>query len=204
MDDERLIPLSALQHYAYCPRQCALIHLEQAWAENLFTAQGKVLHQRVDSQKPETRKGVRTERAVEVRCERLGLVGKLDALEIDLASGELVPVEFKRGKPKIADWDRLQLCAQTLCLEEMRGVPIVRAALWYWQTRCREWVELDDALRRQTEDTAAAVREQFASGRTPKAEPGPRCQACSLRDLCQPELGGTDRSRHYVEGLFKP
>lgn len=203
MGDTRLIPLSALQHYAYCPRQCALIHLEQAWAENLWTAQGQLLHQRVDSQQVETRAGIRTERGVSVVSERLGLSGKLDALEIDMASGALTPVEFKRGKPKPQPWDHIQLCAQALCLEDMLGCHIERGAMWYWQNRRREWVSLDIELRAETERTIAAVRALFDSGETPPPELGSKCRACSLRELCQPDVNASDRSRRYVEGLYR-
>lgn len=117
--DTRLIPLSALQHYAFCPRQCALIHNEQAWAENYLTAQGKALHERVDSGEPETRKGVRFERTVHVSAEKLGISGVLDLVEVDTKTGRLKPIEYKRGKPKPEPMDEIQLCAQGLCLEEM-------------------------------------------------------------------------------------
>jgi len=125
------IPLAALQHYAFCPRQCALIHNEQAWAENYLTAQGRSLHERVDSGEPETRKGVRFERSVHVSAQRLGISGIIDMVEHDLASGRLKPVEYKRGKPKPEPFDEIQLCAQALCLEEMTGQTIAEGALWY-------------------------------------------------------------------------
>ena len=125
------IPLAALQHYAFCPRQCALIHNEQAWAENYLTAQGRSLHERVDSGEPETRKGVRFERSVHVSAQQLGISGIIDMVEHDLASGRLKPVEYKRGKPKPEPFDEIQLCAQALCLEEMTGQTIAEGALWY-------------------------------------------------------------------------
>ncbi len=198
------VPISALQHYAYCPRQCALIHLEQSWAENRFTAQGRIVHQRVDSKKAETRHGLRVERSVEVRSEKYNLSGKLDALEIDIDSGELCPVEYKRGKPKLHDWDRIQLCAQALCLEEMRNTRIEVAALWYWETRRRDPVSIDDQLRALTINTIEAVRLQFESGMTPAAVKTPRCRACSLNELCSPDLSASDHSADYVEGLYRP
>lgn len=203
MDEPRLVPLSALQHFAYCPRQCALIHLEQIWAENLWIAQGQVLHQRVDSQQTETRAGVRIERGVSVVSDRLGLTGKLDVLEIELATGALMPVEYKRGKPKPQHWDHLQLCAQALCLEEMRDCRIDRGAIWYWQVRRRQWVELTEALRQETEAVARAVHNLLEGGTTPLPEPGPKCRACSLRDLCQPEANARDDSAAYVESLYQ-
>ena len=137
-DDAPMMMLSALQHYAYCPRQFALIHVEQAWEENYWTADGRVLHERVDSGVAEQRRGVRYERGVLLRSERYRLSGKMDLLEIE--KGEpprYFPVEYKRGKPKLEDWDRIQLCAQALCIEEMRGVHVEEGAIWYWQVRKR-------------------------------------------------------------------
>ena len=125
------IPLSALQHYAFCPRQCALIHNEQQWAGNLLTAQGDLLHERVDAGEPETRKGIRFERSVHVFSLILGMGGILDLLEINIHSGAMCPVEYKRGRPKKDHWDKVQLCAQARCLEEMRDAIITEGALWY-------------------------------------------------------------------------
>src|SRR5690554_129011 len=128
MDDT--LNISAIQHYAYCPRQFALIHVEQAWDDNRFTAEGLLLHRRVDGGEPEQRGHIRYERTVLLKSERLGLIGKMDLLEIDTSAGyRLIPVEYKRGRSKTQDWDRLQLCAQALCLEEMRHVDIEEGAI---------------------------------------------------------------------------
>ncbi len=197
-----IVQLSALQHYAFCPRQCALIHNEQAWAENILTAQGRVLHERVDAGEPETRKGVRFERSVHVSAEKLGVSGVLDMVEHDLASGSLKPVEYKRGKPKTEAFDEIQLCAQALCLEEMTGQAVMEGALWYGQTRHRVPIVFSDGIRQQTLDIIAAVRELLYNGTTPPPEYGRRCKACSLLDLCQPKLLERDRSGRYVKGLF--
>ncbi len=202
MEDQRLIPLSALQHYAFCPRQCALIHNEQVWADNYLTAHGQMLHQRVDSGEPETRKGVRFERAVQVSAPLLGLTGKLDLLELELATGHLTPVEYKRGKPKKDDWDEIQLCAQALCLEEMLGKPVTSGALWYWQTRHRQPVALDEVIRNRTKAVIAEVAALFHSNDTPKANYGKHCKACSLLDLCNPKLINQDKSAAYAATLF--
>ena len=164
--DMRLIPLSALQHYAFCPRQCALIHNEQAWAENYLTAQGKALHERVDSGEPETRRGVRFERTVHVSAEKLGISGVLDLVEVEMKTGRLKPVEYKRGKPKPDPMDEIQLCAQGLCLEEMTEQTVSEGALWYMQTRHRVPVVFSDDLRAQTLATIVAVRELLNSGQT--------------------------------------
>lgn len=203
--EERDLPtvsLSALQHYAFCPRQCALIHNEQVWAENYLTAQGRSLHERVDSGEPETRKGVRFERSVHVAAEKLGLSGILDMVEHDIQTGRLKPVEYKRGKPKPEPFDEIQLCAQALCLEEMSGQTISEGALWYMQTRHRVPVAFSDGLRAQTLAVIAQVRELLASGQTPLPVYGKRCKACSLVEICQPKLLERDRSKRYVEGLF--
>lgn len=199
----RLIPLSALQHYAFCPRQCALIHNERLWADNYLTAQGNLLHQRVDSGEPETRRGVRYERSIQVSAPSLRLIGKLDLIESEQATGKLTPVEYKRGKPKIGDWDKVQLCAQALCLEEMLSTTVNEGALWYWQTRHRQSITFDKELRRQTCAVIAEVLELFDSGRTPKAQFEKRCNACSLIDQCNPRLVQNDRSAQYVSELFQ-
>ncbi|MGB3609052.1 MAG: CRISPR-associated protein Cas4 [Cellvibrio sp.] len=203
MDDHRKVPLSALQHYAYCPRQCALIHNEQVWAENSFTAEGQLLHQRVDSGVPETRKGIRYERGVMVSAEQLGLTGKLDMVEIDLDTGNQKPVEYKRGKPKVEDWDRIQLCAQALCLEEMRAIHVQEGAIWYWEVRHRELVNIDDALRTVTVQTVKETQQLLNSGRTPRpTEDKKRCKACSLLSLCEPDKFRRDKSETYVREIF--
>jgi CRISPR-associated exonuclease Cas4 len=201
------LAISALQHYAYCPRQFALIHLEQAWSDNHFTAQGNVLHERVDSQEAETRGAKRSERSVEVRSERLGLHGKLDLLEVFSEGGGVkryVPVEYKRGKRKVMDWDRIQLCAQALCLEEMRGVQIAEGALWYWQERLREVVLIDDRLRADTVACIDSARAVLQSQVTPPPTADvKRCKACSLVDLCAPDVVRKDRSIRYAQTLFE-
>ncbi|EGZ44568.1 CRISPR-associated protein Cas4 [Neisseria wadsworthii] len=198
----RSIPLSALQHYAFCPRQCALIHNEQAWAENYLTAQGRALHERVDGGEPETRKGVRFERSVHVSAEKLGVHSVLDMVERDIQTGRLKPVEYKRGKPKPEPFDEIQLCVQALCLEEMTGQTVAEGALWYMQTRHRVPVVFSDGLRAETLAVIGQVRALLDSGITPLPEYGKRCKSCSLVEICQPKLIGKDRSVGYVAGLF--
>ncbi|MGL4858891.1 MAG: CRISPR-associated protein Cas4 [Enterobacteriaceae bacterium] len=202
MDDQRLIPLSALQHFAFCPRQCALIHNAQVWDENWLTAQGQLLHQRVDQGGPETRKGVRYERGVLVNAPALGLTGKLDLLEKDLSSGHLLPVEYKRGKPKKHDADAIQLCAQAFCLEEMTGQTIVCGALWYWQIRRRTEVELTESLRSRTLQVIKETQALLLSGEIPHVRLGKHCLACSLREWCQPDSLKRDHSTDYIDALF--
>lgn len=196
--EEEPLPLSALQHWLYCPRQCALIHLERLWAENRFTAEGRLLHEASDLP-GRSRRGGRVElRALPLACRRLGLAGVADVVE--LHEGRPFPVEYKRGRPKAHRADEVQLCAQALCLEEMFACPVPEGALFYGQNRRRQPVAFDAALRRLTEESAAAVARLFAEGRTPPPhyEKG-KCAACSLAALCHPQgLAGRD-ARRWLE-----
>lgn len=201
--EEDYLPLSAIQHYAYCPRQCALIHIEQVWSENFWTAEGRLLHERVDSGIAEKRGNLRTERGVSVVSHRLHISGKLDLLEIQGKDPVCyLPVEYKRGKPKTAVWDRAQLCAQVMCFEEMRSIQIKEAALWYWQVRHREIVVIDELLRMLTEEIISAAQAMIRAGITPKALYDNRCKACSLIDLCEPKAMQNDYSKTYINKMF--
>jgi CRISPR-associated exonuclease Cas4 len=202
--EPELIPIASLQHYAYCPRQCALAYMEQLWQDNFFSADGLRLHARIDSREPETRKGIKYERSVAVKSNKLGLTGKLDLLEINLANKQLTPVEYKRGNPKLENWDRVQLCAQVLCLEEMLNTNITQAYLWYWQSRERINVAIDENLRNETITTINDTRRLFESKITPtKVADKKRCRACSLKDLCNPDWLRKDHSLDYINQLFK-
>lgn len=186
VSEDDLVPISALQHMLYCPRQCALIHIERLWAENAYTAEGRVLHKRVDAGGKELRGGASIGRGVPLRSLRLGLVGVADVVE--LRPGNLpYPIEYKRGRPKSHRADEAQLCAQALCLEEMLGASVPEGALFYGAERRRSVVPFDNELRRLTERLTADTRRMLAAGRTPEAEYDRRkCSACSLRDSCQP------------------
>jgi CRISPR-associated exonuclease Cas4 len=187
------IPLSALQHALYCLRQCALIHIERAWAENRLTAEGRVLHTAADRPDSRRRRGLRVVTGLVLANRRLGLVGVADAVEFHAGrDGEVAfPVEYKRGRPKLHRADEVQLCAQALCLEEMTGRPVPEGALFYGETRRRVIVPFDDALRELTLETAAAVHRLFAEDRLPPASYEARkCRACSLIDICRPRLSG--------------
>lgn len=184
--EDDLIPISALQHMLYCPRQCALIHLERHWAENRFTAEGRVLHTRVDTGTTESRPSAKVERSVPVRSLRLGLAGVVDVVEIH-SDGSIFPIEYKRGRPKSHRADEVQLCAQALCLEEMLDASVAEGALFYGRSRRRKPIEFDRELRRITERVAADTRRMIENGRTPPPEYEPRkCDNCSLREFCQP------------------
>ena len=201
------IPLSALQHYLYCPRQCALIHVERLWAENRQTAEGRVLHDRADQPMAEQRHGVRTVTAMPLSAPALGIAGVADVVEFhDDGDRETpYPVEYKRGRPKMHRADEVQLCAQALCLEAMFGVDVPEGALFHGATRRRQVVSFDAELRSITLDAIRATRELLASGRTPLARYEPRrCDACSLLDLCQPRLLARAREvQRWVEGQIQ-
>lgn len=197
MDPDDYIPLSALQHYLYCPRQCALIHLEQLWAESRHTAEGRLLHERADRPRGERRRGVRTVTAMPLAHHELGITGIADVVEFRANdTGEQpYPVEYKRGRPKAHRADEVQLCAQALCLEAMLAVPVPEGALYYGKTRRRKVVPIDAALRQLTQEIIAATRSMLRSGRTPSAHYDPkRCDHCSLFDLCLPRTLGRQRS----------
>lgn len=182
-----LFPLSALQHWLYCPRQCALIHLEQAWAENRFTAEGRVLHEKAHEGRDESRAGVRITRGMAVRSLALGLSGQCDVVEFH-GDGSIRPVEYKRGKPKAHRADEVQLCAQAICLEEMLGGRIGQGSLFYGERKRRTEVTFDEELRELVAETARALHDMRSSAKTPLADYEPRrCDACSLVELCQPK-----------------
>lgn len=189
--DADLISLSALQHFLYCPRQCALIHVEQAWAENRFTAEGRLLHEATAEAGHEKRRGVRVTTAMPLVSRRLGVSGVADLVEMHKGEDgrwRPFPVEYKRGKPKSHKADEVQLCAQAMALEEMFSVPLTEGALFYGETRRRVGVPLDDGLRQLTKEVATAARATLASGATPPAIYEKRkCNACSLVELCQPK-----------------
>ena len=180
------LPLSALQHWLFCPRQCCLIHVERLWAENRLTAEGRVLHERADGGIPESRDGVRVLRAVQVASERYGLHGVADVVE--LRGRVPYPVEYKRGRPKAHRADEVQLCAQGLCLEEMTGEAVLEGAVFYGTNRRRRVVALDAELRALTRQVAAEARAALDAGVLPVPIYDPRrCEACSLLELCRPE-----------------
>ena len=183
------IPISALQHAVYCLRQAALIHIERVWAENRFTAEGRVMHDVVHQETSRKSRGVRRVNSLPLASARLNLSGVADVVEFHPGrDGETAfPIEYKRGKPKSHRADEVQLCAQALCLEEMTGRPVTQGALFYGETKRRVIVPFDAELRRLTEDTAAAFGALVAEGRTPRANwKASRCRACSLIELCRP------------------
>jgi CRISPR-associated exonuclease Cas4 len=184
-EEDALIPLSALQHYLFCPRQCALIHVEQLWAEDGATAEGRLLHERTDAGRPDRRQGVKILRSLAIRSATLGVTGKADVVEMH---GETpYPVEYKRGRPKTHRADEVQLCAQAICLQEMFATQVPEGALFYGETRRRTAVAFDAGLRTLTRQVAADARAMIAAQNTPPPVYTPACEKCSMQDICRPQ-----------------
>jgi CRISPR-associated exonuclease Cas4 len=184
---EEPIPLSALQHYVFCPRQCALIHLDRAWEENLYTLRGKRLHDRPDRSESLVRDSRRVEYALPLWSERHGLSGRADVVEFD-EQGLPYPIEYKSGRKKQSTADRTQLVGQALCLEEMFDCTIAEGALFYHRSRRREVVPIDAELRESTLGVIRAVRALLSERDLPPPHQDVRCRLCSLHDTCLPAL----------------
>ena len=198
-EDEFLL-ISGIQHFSFCRRQWALIHMEQMWKENLRTVEGKIVHERChDEGFTEKRKDLLTTRGMRVFSRSLGAVGQCDVVEFHRQADGVrlfgqegawraVPVEYKRGKPKTEDCDRLQLAAQAMCLEEMLGGEVPRAYLFYDEIRRREEVEISEELQQEVRDVFREMHDYARRGHTPKAKPKRQCQSCSMKELCLPRL----------------
>jgi CRISPR-associated exonuclease Cas4 len=196
-ESERIM-ISALQHYLFCPRQCALIHLEQVWQENYLTASGRQLHDKAHEGIREKRGDKLEVRGLRISSAEFGLSGQTDVVEFHQSeSGVQIsgrrgqwqpfPVEYKRGKPKQDNSDVVQLCAQAFCLEEMLNTNISKGAIYYGKNRRRFEVQFDQLLRDSTIATIKAVHQLFASGQTPKAGYEKKCDSCSLLTICLPK-----------------
>lgn len=198
--DDDLLPLSGLQHMAFCERQWALIHVEGLWEESSDTLRGRFFHERVDAAGYSCRAGVRAERNVRLVSHRLGIYGVADIVEYH-PEGDVpvMPVEYKVGKPKVENWDRLQVCAQALCLEEMEGARIDAGALFYGETRRREDVEITRGLRERVASLAQRMHELFAQGLTPMGENSGKCNRCSLQNECLPRIIGRRVDKYWKE-----
>lgn len=204
--EDDLWALSALQHILFCQRQCALIHIERVWAENRFTAEGNVLHERTDKPGVTSENGVRVARGMMLRSLRLGVYGIADVVEFHQSSeGEKpFPVEYKRGKPKENRCDEVQLCAQAMCLEEMFDCSISKGALFYGQTRRRKDAYFSKNLREQTESAAEKLHKLIQSGQTPPPVFTKQCRSCSLIELCKPKSMSRKKSvKRYVAGMIR-
>lgn len=229
--ESELLQLSGLQHLVFCERQWALIHLEQQWTENVFTTEGRIMHDKSDSADSEIRDDVLTVRSLRIRSLKLGLVGRMDVLEFyrskdnevdknsHLENGGLpesirladreglwkpVPVEYKRGKPKVGRCDEVQLCAQVLCLEEMLSVYIPHGFLFYGKRKRRTKVDIDDELRDLTVMYSKKMHRMFQEGRTPAGRHEDKCKSCSLFNVCHPEIiSGRKKVAEYMAHAFR-
>ena len=205
--EDSFIQLSALQHYVFCPRQCALIHVEDAWNENIYTVRGTILHEKVDTDTYEMRGAVKTVRGLKIHSFRLGLAGRCDVVEFRRQQGdtqEVLPVEFKSGQRKHDASDEVQLCAQALCLEEMLNIQVRRGEFFYGRIRRRVQVELGQELRKQTEEIITAVHALVSRKHVPPARYMKKCGRCSLEDICQPSAMNERKLRNYMNTLYQP
>lgn len=203
--EDQFIQLSALQHYVFCPRQCALIHVDDVWNDNVFTVRGNILHEKVDTDTYETRGAVKTVRALKIHSFRLGLAGKCDVVEFRQSNTgvpEVLPVEFKAGQPKQNISDEVQLCAQALCLEEMLNTQVKRGAFFYGKIRRRVQVEISETLRKQTQEIIAAVHDIVERKHVPAAEYMAKCKSCSLENICQPKAMNEKKLKTYMKELY--
>ncbi len=208
-EDDDLLPLSGIQHFAYCKRQWGLIHVERQWVENLRTAEGRLLHQRVDDPYfAESRGYVKTVRSVPLLSKTLGMYGIADLIELHRNTGHdrearYSIVEYKRGKPKPEDWDEVQLCAQAACLEEMLGITLDFGYMYYGETKRRQRVDFSESLRERVKTLAEEMHLLYEKGETPAAVKGKRCKNCSMKDICLPKLSGFgNKIEAYMAGLF--
>jgi CRISPR-associated exonuclease Cas4 len=224
--EDDLLMLSALQHLLFCERQCALIHIEQLWFENRFTAEGRVMHDRVHSSGRESRGDVQIEFSVPIRSFELGITGQADVVEYRLNDIQDVtfldenivmlgkrkpekcrqpfPVEYKRGKPKKDNCDKVQLCAQAICLEEMTGISVPIGALFYGKNRRRQDIIFDKAIRDETADAAKMLHKLIKSGKTPAPVYAKKCDTCSFFDICMPKTVTLKRSvARYISAMVK-
>lgn len=218
---DELLPLSGIQHFLFCRRQWALIHIEMQWQDNALTVEGKQLHERVDD--PffvETRRDVVISRSVPVASYTLGLSGICDVVEFTRAAEGVrlpgregcylpAPIEYKRGRPKREPVDEAQLCAQAMCLEEMLSIAIPRGFLYYGRTRHREPVELTGELRRLVREAAAEMHAYMSRGYTPRVKISKACRACSLANVCLPDLqartvAASTYIRQQIEEVERP
>lgn len=202
MDQQEPIMISALNHYLYCPRRCALVHVEQVWSENLYTMRGNEVHENVHDDSSHEIAGVRYERALPIWSRRLNITGKADLVEFH--DGIPYPVEYKSGRHKEFENDYAQLCAQAICLEEMFSVPVAMGAIYWHGSRERREIALTPEMRVRVEELVTQVREMLDRGVMPPPVNDKRCQDCSLRESCLPVVVAERQRFHRAAGkLFE-
>jgi len=197
-----LIPVSALEHFSYCPRQYALIHREQTFDDNVYTMRGRLDHERVEEAGPTTEGGMRVERSLPIWSARLGLIGKADVVEFH-GDGPY-PVEYKHGRLEPDRHADLQLCAQAMCLEEMTGLPVPRGAVYHVSSRQRREVVCTPVLRQRVADAVAAIRRLNTQAQLPPPVADARCPPCSLVQTCFPYVvADKGRVRNLQRRLYQ-
>lgn len=208
--EEDYLMISGIQHFQFCRRQWALIHIEQQWAENVHTVSGELMHKKAhDPYLSENRKDVLITRALPVSSRELGVSGECDVVEFHKSEDgvhlhghrglyRIYPIEYKKGKPKISDEDILQLAAQAMCLEEMFSTVISEGAVFYGETRRREVIEITDELRNRVRDMFKEMHQYYERRYTPKVKWSKSCNGCSLKDICLPKLGKVISAKEYV------
>jgi CRISPR-associated exonuclease Cas4 len=203
VSEDTWVPISALQHFSYCPRQCALIHVEQVFEENLYTMRGQAVHRLVNEPGTVREGGLRVERALPLYSQHFGLTGKADVVEFG-SDGTPYPVEYKHGSRREKVHDDIQLAAQALCLEEMTGKMVPEGAIFYHSSRRRRTVQITAKLRQMLEELIPQVRSLLYSEQLPPPVKDSRCHNCSLNDLCQPKLlRATRELNQELAGLFQ-
>ena len=213
--EEDFLQLSGIQHFAFCRRQWALIHIEQQWQENLRTIEGAILHERAhDKFFTEKRGEILVSRAMPIFSRRLGLSGECDVVELHSSPNGVsifgrdglylpIPIEYKRGKPKENDADVLQLCAQAMCLEEMLLCNVDVGYLFYGRANRRTEVSITDQLRNRVGEMTEEMHRYYKDRYTPKVKPTKACSSCSLKDVCIPKLSSIETARHYIQRRIK-
>lgn len=214
-DEDDYILLSGIQHFAFCRRQWALIHIEQQWQENLRTVEGNILHEKAHDEKlSEKRKGLLVTRGMAVASRKMGITGSCDVVEFHKDENGIeifgqqgrflpVPVEYKRGEPKKDNADELQLCAQAMCLEEMLACEIPKGYMFYGETKHRLEVEFNHDLRNKVQQMTEQIHDLFRRRHTPKVKTGSFCRACSLNELCLPKLCKIKNASDYINGRLE-
>lgn len=212
-EDDYLM-ISGIQHFRFCRRQWALIHIEQQWAENVHTVVGELMHNKVhDPYLKEKRKDILIARALPVSSKSMGVSGECDMVEFQKADEgvrlfghrglyKIYPIEYKKGKPKESEEDILQLAAQAMCLEEMFSSQVQEGAVFYGETRHREVIEITHSLREQVREMFQEMHQYYERRYTPKVKWSKKCNGCSLKDICLPKLGKVGSAKEYIEQIL--
>jgi len=213
-NDEDMLMLSGIQHFRFCPRQWALIHIDQQWEDNHLTIEGEILHKHVDEPSYRQKHGEYiTLRSVNIASHELGLYGITDIVELHPSDDETnsichpkypgywrpYPIEYKRGRPKRNEIDEVQLAAQAICLEEQYGISIDKGAIYYGEVHHREEIAITEYLRDIVASCASAMHAIYKEGKLPPINYGKHCMKCSLKDICMPESSNCTKASYYLK-----